>query len=561
MKKINITFLAISLSLLLMTGMASAIDIQDISTWTQSMGEGDLTGIGDVLIGPLYDVRSLKNPDTTEGTTLITTQNTLINLVNTDPGTNGDGTGVGGVIAMIRFREWKRSLEVKDFYIPLSCNGTWQGVLTRLPGGGATITSPVAPFGSSANRWINGLPTAAQFPSEFIAGSGTFIGAFATSQIEAQEGDKLARTEYGYLEVIGVERVECKMNPNGTWNRVAPPGRDVPDVLMGQVYLVRPEAAISHEYNMHALSKFSVNPLGIFAALTPGTVRPNLRDDVQGQGANPGVGGFNQLEAILSKRDVELQYVDTPGKGAPGSGDTTPITTSAVITFPTKWAHYSAGWNFFHVAEGTPLPTGNWSPFTGVFETGTATPTEIIDGIPGGEVVTVAIFDRNENRLTTPNVPISPSGQIPVTILPWEVNIIGFLPQDPPPDPFARGWRDNLVIPTKNAGTGQTFTSGWADFDLSPDPITSGDPRSLSGGGKGWTQGKSGIAFSFFNNFFGPGPAPAGQVLKGIGAYRGLPAMGIVMTEFFNSSFNGYFGNTVPWQYGVDWGENPVPVP
>jgi len=37
------------------------------------------------------------------------------------------------------------------------------------------------------------------------------------------------------------------------------------------------------------------------------------------------------------------------------------------------------------------------------------------------------------------------------------------------------------------------------------------------------------------------------------GQYFGLPAIGFVMTEFFNDSVNGFYGNTVPWQYAVDW--------
>jgi hypothetical protein len=45
--------------------------------------------------------------------------------------------------------------------------------------------------------------------------------------------------------------------------------------------------------------------------------------------------------------------------------------------------------------------------------------------------------------------------------------------------------------------------------------------------------------FNFFNNFFN--------------YYQGLPAIGIVMTEFYNGAVSGYYGNTVPWQYGVDW--------
>jgi hypothetical protein len=134
--------------------------------------------------------------------------------------------------------------------------------------------------------------------------------------------------------------------------------------------------------------------------------------------------------------------------------------------------------------------------------------------------------------------------------LPYEVNILGLYPVYPAP--AAPYFRNNSNIPTQNNTTPiQTFYSGWGFFDLSPAPgFMTGDPR-----GNNYTLGVArqgeNVAldawsyfpnFSFYNNLFT--------------TYRGLPAIGIVMTEFYNDAITpngGYFGNTVPWQYNVDW--------
>lgn len=529
MKQFRISFLVVALSLML-TGAAFAVDIPNISTWTQSMGVGGGgPGLGDLLLAPLYDVRNLTNPDTGEGTTLPTTQYTLISIVNTDPNY--------GVIARIRFRDWKRSREVLDFDIPLSCNDVWVAEVSRLPGGGGVIKAPVGK--EAQNRWVNSAPTVDYFPSAALPAAGF---SFQTTAIaEGTAAEQLARTEYGYFEIIGEERVKCKPTSDGSWFRTgtgAPVDKDVKDMLMGNVYLLRPEAAISHQYNMNAYSDFAIDDVGIWKDPTSG--RPNLHSDVQGEPSTGqlGVGAFEQLEAIMSKADVMFQYVN-------GTGTGTPMSTSVVITFPTKHFHYDI--STYHRKTLDPF----WAPFTGYHET-------CPDGTSGGEVIKSYIYDRDENLLRPPSVPISPSGRTSVEVLCYEVNVIGLLPQDPIPDPAARGWRDNTLLPTMNSSSGQTFNEGWAIIDLTPDSLGIGtDPRLDGTFGSGVPQGKSGIDFSFFNNFFGA-VLPSGQVLAGAGRYRGLPAIGIVMTEFYNDSVLGYYGNTVPWQYDVAFGIDPV---
>jgi len=507
MKKIGLPVLAIALCL--MAGTAFAIDIQEITTWTQPMGVGGgaSPGFGDLLIFPLYDVRALKNPDTGEGTTFPTTQQTLIQIVNTDP--------TYGVIARIRFREWKRSVEVLDFDIPLSCNDVWVAEVSRNPGGGGHIFSP-------EDRWISADVTTV-FPSSPLTGLDFSISDITDGSV----AEKLARTEYGYIELIGEERVVCAINGNN-WTRLTSGDRDVKNTLMGTAFLIRPEAAVSHQYNAEAYSNFAINPAGIWKS--PTTRRPDLFKDVQGEGSNPGIGGFDQLEAIMSKRFVDFQYVNG---SATENGTGTPMATSVVVSFPTKHFHFD------HPGFTPGGVVGHVSPFTGLLETG-ADIFQVSPLITGGEVYVSRIFNRKEETFHPPTIPVSPPTSTSQTILPWEVNIIGLLPKDPLPDPFARGWRDNFLIATKNTAANQAFFSGWGEIDLSPELIT-GDIRTVR-------QGRFGITFNFMNNIFDE--------------YRGLPAVGIVMTEFFSDfvfKFGnfGYFGNTVPWQFGVAWDEDP----
>ena len=106
-----------------------------------------------------------------------------------------------------------------------------------------------------------------------------------------------------------------------------------------------------------------------------------------------------------------------------------------------------------------------------------------------------------------------------------------------------------MAIQTANASAvpAQTYYSGWGRIDLSPPliPVMPGDTRTIRQG-KGFILSLAPpvtlpepILFNFFNNF--------------MTAYRGLPAIGIVMTEFYNGAVSGYYGNTVAWQYGLDW--------
>lgn len=535
MRKTRLTFLVIALSLML-TGMAFAVDIPNISTWTQSMGVGGGSGgIGDLLIAPFYDVRNIVDPNLPGafGTTS-QRQYTLFSIVNT--------SDTYGVIARLRFREWKRSDEVLDIDIPLSCDDVWVGEVSLNPAtGGGILRSP--------DRYITGPP--APFPSAVIGtddadGLPFRIFDIPSDSVDTTDPQKYARTLYGYFEIIAEIRTECDMNNDGEWTQVA---GDVEDVLFGNVVILRDQQAISHQYNMNAYSDFAIDPLGIWSS--PQSGRPNLYEDVQGgpgidwivaPPGNPGIGGFDQLEAIMSKRYVLFQYVN-------GVTDGVPMSTSVVITFPTKHFHYDANFDEGGVA--------GWPPFTGNKETihdSNTTPNQ------GGEIYGHIIYNRDEDTFQIPQEPISPPPPgPPPDIIPWEVNVVGLLPIDPRPDPFTRGWRDNLIISTRNANLGITYNEGWSIMDLSPDLFGVNDPRQAD---PARSQGKLPVTvFNYMGTLFPTGPAAqVGWHWPGqeyLGQYRGLPALGIVMTEFFNQALEGYYGNTVHWNYRAAFGEAP----
>jgi hypothetical protein len=389
------------------------------------------------------------------------------------------------------------------------------GVVSRLTGGGAALWSP-------ESRYVTNIPATAV--TAFTTGAFPAFPGIPFRAFDLEAGATITRCEYGYIEFIGEERVAA---PDAAWT-FARLGtgviRDVDNVLMGNVYIIRPEVAISHQYNMTGIANFAIDPAGIWR--DPGTARPNLLTEVQGEVVlgipNVGAGGFDNLEALLSKRWVDFQYVTGID---PADTTQTPMTTSLVVTFPTKHHHYSRA-GTFPIIGLTTWPYG--PPFTAATET-------------AGEVVTVSIYDRTERLLVRPVDSISPSPTPGLSLIPFEVNILGLIPQEN----AAAQFRNNLMIATANVSTAQTFYNGWGEIDLSPALGLAGDLRTRR-------QGEYPLAppplftFNFYNNFFD--------------RYQGLPTIGLVMTEFYNDAVQGYYGNTVPWQYGVDWGNAIIPL-
>jgi len=572
MRHIRIPLLVAAFSLVV-TGMAFAVDLPGLTSWTsgnfittppstfpglsiQAYGGGS-TGFGDVLISPLYDVRNLTDPNLPgEAGTEAHAQATLIAIVNTDP--------TWGVLARLRFREWKRSRECFDIDIPLTTNDVWVAQVVLPSGSSTPMINQAAGQGSryvsTPPAGINSFLTTDLIPS---APSGL---SFTTGALET--GGTIDRCQYGYFEVIGEERI----GPMDTTFRfvrlgtvtgalyattASPPdtttgpaagtgqitgGRDVDNVLMGTTYIVRPAVAISHQFNMLAIANFAVDAAGIWTGT--GSNFPTLRDSVQGQGSNLGAGGFDNLEGLLSKRWIDFQYV---AQGAQGGYDPidlsqTPMSTSVVVTFPTKWAHYCQTTPFNRLSaapcgtasSGTRTSFDSGAPFTGWRETKgdqslTAAQTAPFDY---GEIITSLIYDRSEHILIPSTCAISPCTPS-LQRLPYEVNIVGLKPITAYSEDIF-DFRNNVGVSTTSSAAGaQTFYSGWAEFDISPPTgVVTGDLRNIP-------QGKYPLLFNFYNNWFN--------------YYRGLPVIGIVMTEFYNAVVSGYYGNTVPWQYGAWW--------
>ena len=229
MRHIRIPFLVVVLSLML-TGMAFARDIPAITTWVGSPwvnytdsgytpGEqvpgltitgvgGGGPGRGDVLLGPLYDVRDLTDPSLpgAAGTTSHH-QSTMIAIVNTDP--------AYWMVGRLRFREAKRSVEVLDIDIPLSPRDVLVAEISRIATGGAVLNSPdnyiIPPFGDVYIGAGTGLNPFTMGP--FPATGYPFIYAPQIND-ELTPAAAQARTEYGSLEFIGEERVCLILAPS-----------------------------------------------------------------------------------------------------------------------------------------------------------------------------------------------------------------------------------------------------------------------------------------------------------------------------------------------------------
>ena len=514
-----------------MVGPAVALDIPEIYTSIQVN-----PGLrGDALLAYLYDVRSLDG----------VSQKTLINIVNTDPNY--------GVVAKIRFREYKRSVEVLDFHIPFSLGDVWSAEVYRCSNGRAylysddwnSIDTPIGPWPLRLDL----REEDASIPCPDGVGNphdGRGV-AFSTGAMAAGE-QNIARTLYGYFEIIGEERVSGAFNifaapaagvfgnvarvlpttlcgPGFTWGHIDDVcGRDAQNSLFGETWLVRVEDGTAQEYAMLALSNFSVNVLGIFN--TAGSVRPNLRDDPQGQAPQPGFGGFPQVESVLSKRNIFFQYWDDPDFLAK---------TSVVATFPTKWAHFAPATR----------------PFVG--------PAETKQDVGGSDPFLFTVWNREELTLCAPpsDIIFSPfqSGAPPVPRWPFEVNIAGVYNHDKDFGGISVGhsilddgviFRDNLLLGSF-LEDGANFTEGWINIDLSPPNFADGAAPGFCApcpNGVTCEQGRTTDAFNFFLQ-----PASATNFT----GFRGLPTIGGVLTEVTHAGLGLNYRTAIPWASAVDW--------
>jgi len=513
-----------------MVGPAVALDLPEIYTSIQVN-----PGLrGDVLLGYLYDVRDIDG----------VSQKTLINVVNTDPNY--------GMVAKMRFREYKRSRECLDFHFPLSKGDVWSAEIYQCRNGANAgrpyifsndpntidITDGAGfwPLRSDLNDQDLSTPCNDPESPNLGAGAAFRVGAM---EVGAQN---IARCLYGYYEIIGEERVSGDFGPT-TVNRIpvdtpcgpgftglAVCGRDAQNSLFAETWLVRVEDGTAQEYADLAISNFAVNPAGIKGPVI-GTSLPTLQSGAQGEAGNPGFGGFAQLEFVLSKRYIFAQYWNDPNFFAK---------TSIVVTFPTKWAHFNIN-SPFNVTS---------RPFVGPFET-------VQDG--SSDPFLFVIRDRFENILSIPTSdvifsPFSSTGP-PVTRWPFEVNIMGLypIPKDVSGIPHSViddgfFYRDNLVIRTFVEGE-TPFTAGWINIDLSPNNFPIPDPVSGNPGLPSGVVGEQGLTLADVFNFW----AEDGADDSNFGSYRGLPVIGGVFTEVTHPGLGLNYRTAIPWASAVDW--------
>jgi hypothetical protein len=536
-------------SLLLLTAMVGPAVAYDLPELYTSMQVNP--GLrGDVLLGYLYDIRDIDG----------VSQKTLINVVNTDPNY--------GVVAKMRFREYKRSRECIDFHFPLSKGDVWSAEVYQCRNGlneghGYVFSNDFNSIDimDGADSWplrhdLRIQDTSARCDDADSPNLGAGV-AFRVGAMNAGEQNP-ARCLYGYYEIIGEERVSGDFSiyaaptPTGVYGYVdrvepsdlcgpgftglSPCGRDAQNSLFAETWLVRVEDGTAQQYADLAISNFSVNPAGIKGPVT-GTSLPTLQSGAQGSPTNlPGFGGFGQLESILSKRYIFAQYWADPDFLAK---------TSIVVTFPTKWAHFD---------PAAPHNTAT-RPFVGPNET-------VQDG--NTDPFLFVLRDREEHIMSIPQSdvifsPYSSSGP-PVTRWPFEVNILGLSAYDKTALPgiphsviddadLEYYYRDNLIIKTFVSGGDPPFTEGWINIDLSPNNNGVPDPVSGNAGLPALIPGEQGLDTTHpFNFWFQPFNA------TNFTGFRGLPVIGGVLTEVTYASVPALnYRTAIPWASAVHW--------
>jgi len=405
-------------------------------------------------------------------------------------GNEVQGDGVDtGIIARIGFREWDKSIEVLDFHIYLSDEDVWVGQVT-LNGNLGNIKSPDFVVVDATNALF------------YLAKPWAIVGPdFSTLNINYTPPGGLSKdqlTQMGYIEVIGEEAVAKKptassgSSPNTGQpftHTVARTFLDCPNNMMGTLYILRTDDGVAMGYNATALANFSRNAGSLFGGLGLNTPTLAFAEDT-----------LDQVEFVLSKEDIFGAYSIETEIGA---------SASLLITFPTKHFHYNDS------GLCRSLIVGSNNPFSAACEN-------------DGEEITAKIWDRDENFITIQQGFISPQPPGQKVVLPYEVNIIGFYPGTTTPAPVGGAFfgigRDNIAFPVG------TFRSGWAWINFPANVPVAGAK----------------IAFPVLIDFY----QYYGNLFD---EYNGLPALGLQIQEFFNGVAGGFYGETVPAWYEVEW--------
>ena len=246
-------------------------------------------GNGDCLLFPYFDVRKVNGKTQVSNITI----------------SNG---GEYGIAAKLRFRDGARGREIfsKDIWIPSA--GIWSAQLQMSGDGKNTIITGSGDVISSADA------NTFYFTNSLLGGA-----SFSTKNILRGLGES---TLYGFVEVIGEE----KTGPDdlgGNTGRLAALEQDCPNTLRGSLSITRVEDGTTAGYDAVAIGNFSRDQGSLFRS--PGSPYPRL-DTCEDT--------LDQLEFQLSKWEVFGPFSVTPSNQGK---------TSLIVTFPTKFFHYSNG--------------------------------------------------------------------------------------------------------------------------------------------------------------------------------------------------------------------------
>jgi hypothetical protein len=455
-----ITFMVVAIGIFMSQGArADSGDfyMNKLQTLAETFGHTAATmlnpeGRGDALIFPYYDVREIDGK----------AQDFYFIIINDDGGCESPSVECHmGMAAKVRFKEWDKGEEVFDIDVWLSRGDVWVGVLTHntsfaLPYG-ARITSP---------DWVIIHST-----SDTFTLSKPLQGGFDlpnTAYIPAGSNNLM-----GYFEVIGEERT-FDHQVSGAVTRFTG-NSDAPNSLMGYAYIVRAADGISFAYNAKAIANFSRNQGSLFQ--NPGGIKPTLMDCED---------TLDELEFQIAKEEVIASY---------SIEDVLAGKMSLILTFPTKWAHFSGKPNYTIKGPGA---------FGGVYPLGVPWTAPNANS---PETIEATIFDRNENRVIPASCSVPPCpGPLG---LPFEVNVIGLYSGTPPTVPAA-GNRDNVALSTT------TFNSGYVRIHF---PNT------------GYVQ----VTNPKITRFLDFGTSSD--------TYGGLPVLGLSLQQYSNGNVGGFYGD------------------
>jgi hypothetical protein len=452
-------------------------------------------GIGQYLVGPYYDVRPVNGDAQAVNIQIINTNtnNTALPVCGAADFVNGtDGAGcynpIGGILFKIRFRESRLSKEVLDFVVPISCGEVWAGVVELGPNNLPRIRSkyPIATAQSNATTIVSDDLLNTANGQTFLPPNGTL-----------PPGVTQADVQRGYIEVIAMEALNCEPDDGKldiasteTWTRLQ--GDRTPSNALGaEAFLVRTGSGVSHAYNFTAISAWvglglgSIAPQNLFADSDPDWDNCRAVDIALNPYADP-FDCVRQANLALSKSRLISQYdVATATAGS----------TNVVVTLPTKYANclLNAAQNNY-VARRYPQTSFTCSSL--------------------GEEIACTVYNREEEFDSPEEPPFSPGEPDEACVLPRELTIFHLSVDG------GLGALGDIGFATGNLDPSD---SGWLDLDL---------VRNAQG------------AIVHQEEF--PNVTTHDILGAYLFGYRGLPATGLVVQEFFNGNVGGTYGATVP---------------